>query len=143
MERTALRRPLGSPTPASGAVSDSSQRMGEIYLTFKTRNGLGRTRPYPATWTPGCYLPPGMNAPGHVVALPLPAATMRRPLLRSLPACQQFPHAKLRFASRLLHITRFESDLGAVDLAIDLVITVDKSDILGLGAALERAGAAA
>ena len=42
MERTALRRPLGSPTPASGAVSDSKQRLREICLTFKTRNGLGR-----------------------------------------------------------------------------------------------------
>jgi len=44
---------------------------------------------------------------------------------------------------RLLHITRFESDLGAVDLAIDLVVAVDESDVLSLGAALERAGAAA
>ena len=42
MERTALRRPLGSPTPASGAVSDSEKRLRGICLTFKTRNGLGR-----------------------------------------------------------------------------------------------------
>ena len=42
-----------------------------------------------------------------------------------------------------LHITRFESDLGAVNFAIDLVITVDEADILGLGAALERASATA
>jgi hypothetical protein len=42
-----------------------------------------------------------------------------------------------------LNITRFEADLGAVDFAIDLVITIDESDILGLGAALERTGAAA
>ena len=42
----------------------------------------------------------------------------------------------------LFHITRLESDLGAVDFAIDLVITVDEADILGLGAAFERAGAA-
>jgi len=151
MERTALRRPLGSPTPASGAVSDSSQRLGEIYLTFKTRNGLGRTRrqrvPTRCNLLPpgprGYYLPPGMNAPGHVVALPLPAATMRRPLLRSMPACQQFPRATLGVASGFLYVTRFESDLGAVDFAIDLVIAVDEANILGLGAALERTGAAA
>ncbi len=42
-----------------------------------------------------------------------------------------------------LHITRLEADLGAVDFAIDLVIAVDEANILGLGAALERAGAAA
>jgi len=105
---------------------------------------------FPFERYPSCNPPPGtatrhlrMNAPGHVVALPLPAATMRRPLLRSLPACQQFPHAKLRFASRLLYITRLESDLGAVDFAIDLVISVDEANILSLGAALQRTGAAA
>ena len=53
------------------------------------------------------------------------------------------PHATRRVASGFLDVTRFESDLSAVDLAIDLVIAVDEADVLGLGAALERAGAAA
>lgn len=78
---------------------------------------------------------------GHDVVLPLPAATMRRPLLRSLLACQQFPHATRSVASGFLHVTGFEADLGAVDFAIDLVIAVDEADVLGLGAAFERAGA--
>ena len=46
-------------------------------------------------------------------------------------------------ASGLFDVTRLEADLGAVDFAIDLVIAVDEADVLGLGAALERAGAAA
>jgi hypothetical protein len=33
--------------------------------------------------------------------------------------------------------------LGAVDFAIDLVVAVDEADILGLGTAFKRAGAAA
>ena len=78
---------------------------------------------------------------GHDVVLPLPAATMRRPLLRSLLACQQFPHATRSVASGLFDVTSFEADLGAVDFAIDLVIAVDEADVLGLGAAFERAGA--
>ncbi len=41
-----------------------------------------------------------------------------------------------------LDVAGFEADLGAVDLAIDLVIAVDEADVLGLGATLERAGAA-
>jgi hypothetical protein len=45
--------------------------------------------------------------------------------------------------SGFFNVTRFESDLGTVDFAIDLVVAVDEADILGLGAALERASAAA
>jgi hypothetical protein len=46
-------------------------------------------------------------------------------------------------ASGFLNVTRFESDLGAVDFTIDLVVAVDEPDVLSLGAAFERAGAAA
>ena len=45
-------------------------------------------------------------------------------------------------ASGFFDVAGFEADLGAVDFAIDLVISVDEADVLGLGAALERAGAA-
>jgi hypothetical protein len=123
MERTALRRPLGSPTPASGAVSDSNQRLGEICLTFKTRNGL---------WADASLSLTTRTARGAVPTL-----------LRSSSPCQQFPHATRSVASGFLHITRFESDLGAVNFAIDLVVAFDEADILGLGATLERTGAAA
>ena len=64
-------------------------------------------------------------------------------LLRSRSPCQQFPHAARCVALGLLNITRLESDLGAVDFAIDLVVAVDEADILGLGATFQRAGAAA
>jgi len=44
--------------------------------------------------------------------------------------------------SRLLDVTGFEADLRTVDLAVDLMVAVDNPDVLGLGAALERTGAA-
>ena len=46
-------------------------------------------------------------------------------------------------ASGFLNIAGFQSDLSAVDLAVDLVIAVDETDVLGLGATFERAGATA
>jgi hypothetical protein len=54
MERTGLRgRPLGSPTPASGAVSDSKSKIGTRYQRARKRfreaktkgGGLFRSRP--------------------------------------------------------------------------------------------------
>ena len=80
---------------------------------------------------------------GMTESCPYPTATMRRPRLRSRSPCQQFPHATRSVASGLLDVAGFESDLGAVDFAIDLVVTVDEADILGLGAAFERTSAAA
>jgi hypothetical protein len=48
MERTALRgRPLGSPTPASGAVSDSKSKIGTRYQRAR-KSGAKNDRPsYP------------------------------------------------------------------------------------------------
>jgi len=47
MERTALRRPLGSPTPASSTVSDSSQSRWDLTPTGK-KSRRGNDRPsYP------------------------------------------------------------------------------------------------
>jgi hypothetical protein len=46
-------------------------------------------------------------------------------------------------ASGFLHVAGLQSDLGAVDLAVDLVVAVDETDVLGLGAAFERTGATA
>ena len=41
-----------------------------------------------------------------------------------------------------LDVAGFEADLGAVDFAIDLVVSVDEADILGLGTAFQRTSAA-
>jgi len=138
MERIALRRPLGSPTPASGAVSDSSQRVGEIYLTFKTRNGLGRTRRRRVP-----TLPPENEFPAADAMSSHPYLKTARYGVRHVQHSERSQTPSRGVASGFLNVTRFESDLGAVDLAIDLVITIDEADILGLGATLKRAGAAA
>jgi len=79
---------------------------------------------------------------GHDVVLPLPCGH-HAAAVASQPASMPAVHPRDEVASGFLHVTSLESDLGAVDLAVDLVITVDESDVLGLGAALERASATA
>ena len=79
---------------------------------------------------------------GHDVVLPLPCGH-HAAAVASQPASVPAVPPRDEVASGLFDITRFEADLGAVDFAIDLVVTVDEADILGLGAAFERAGAAA
>ena len=77
---------------------------------------------------------------GHDVVLPLPCGH-HAAAVASQPASMPAVHPRDEVASGFLHETSFQSDLGAVDFAIDLVISVDEADVLGLGAAFERAGA--
>ena len=90
----------------------------------------------------GRHPSPGMN---HVRSI---RSGLRSPFER-IESRQLGQHAVLtlpRDAKRclgFLHVTGLQSDLGAVDLAVDLVVAVDKANILGLGAAFERTGATA
>ena len=68
MERTALRRPLGSPTPASSTVSDSTQRRWDLRSRGKKKSAAKYPcaksdlplRTYPATSHP--WLPPATRS---------------------------------------------------------------------------------
>ena len=83
------------------------------------------------------HLPPGAATSN------LKRLSISHVVTRSRPYLARALALALAAGLSFLNITRLESDLGAVDFAIDLVVAVDEADILGLGATFERTSTAA